>query len=170
MFRHTRLALAAGCILTVGCTGDPVVLEPALDTARHPAVETFPIRDEFELPCDGFTAHVTYVGSGRATTYFDAAGEAVRLRIQSNVKGSAVNTQTERTLRDDESIIAVINLLTGEETINGAPAHVTAPGEGIVIHDTGRIVFDAEGNVAFEAGPHDQLDQGPLEAYCAALE
>jgi hypothetical protein len=65
--------------------------------------------------------------------------------------------------------VIVIDLVTGETTINGAPAHVTAPGEGIVIHDTGRIVFDANGNVTFEAGAHDQADQDPLQVYCSAL-
>jgi hypothetical protein len=63
----------------------------------------------------------------------------------------------------------VVNLATGSFTINGVPAHVTAPGEGIIIQDTGTITYDADGHVTFEAGPHDQEDQGPLEAYCSAL-
>jgi hypothetical protein len=63
----------------------------------------------------------------------------------------------------------VVDLVTGETTFNGTPAHVTAPGEGIIIQDTGTITYDAEGHVTFEAGPHDQNDQGPLEAYCSAL-
>jgi hypothetical protein len=164
-----RAALLAGWIFALGCDGDRLSPDPELAVSRAPAVEEFPISDEFDLPCGGFTVHVSYAGFGRATTYFNEAGDPIRLQIHTTVHGSAVNTSTGRSLSDDESAVVSIDLLTGETTINGAPAHVTAPGEGIVIHDTGRIVFDANWNVTFEAGPHDQADQGPFQAYCSAL-
>jgi hypothetical protein len=163
------VALVTVWILALACDADRLPVDPSLAASLAPAVEDFPITDEFDLPCSGFTVHVSYDGSGRATTYFSNAGDPVQLRIHTTVLGSAVNTSTGRTLRDNETIVIVIDLVTGETTINGAPAHVTAPGEGIVIHDTGRIVFGANGNVTFEAGPHDQADQDPLQVYCSAL-
>jgi hypothetical protein len=42
------------------------------------------------------------------------------------------------------------------------------PDGGTVIADVGRLVFDAEGNVTFEAGPHPAL-HGDFAALCAAL-
>jgi hypothetical protein len=164
-----RAALVTVWIFALACDGDRIPVDPDLAASRAPAVKDFPINDELDLPCDGVTLHVSYAGSGRATTYFNDAGDPVRLLIRTTVQGSAVNTSTGRTLTDNETIVIVIDLVTGETTINGAPAHVTAPGEGIVIHDTGRIVFDANGNVTFEAGAHDQADQDPLQVYCSAL-
>ena len=42
------------------------------------------------------------------------------------------------------------------------------PDGGTIIADVGRLVFDAEGNVIFEAGPHPAL-HGDFAALCAAL-
>jgi hypothetical protein len=105
----------------------------------------------------------------RTTTFFDQSGTPVKLQVQISLQGTVTNLQTGKTVKDDEHLVVIIDLTTGTETVNGAPAHVTAPGEGIIIHDTGKITFDAEGHVTFEAGPHDQADQGPLEAYCSGL-
>jgi hypothetical protein len=117
----------------------------------------------------GVTIHASYTGWMRTTTFFDPSGTPVKLQIQISVQGTATNLQTGKTVKDDEHPVVVIDFRTGTETVNGGPAHVTAPGEGIIIQDTGRITFDAEGNVTFEAGPHNQADLGPLEAYCSAL-
>jgi hypothetical protein len=166
--------LLSACIIALGCAGEELPVEataePSFADARSPTVEVFPIEDLFELDCGGFTARLTYTGTGRATTFFDGTGAPVKLVIHVKVKGSATNLSTGKTLKDDESTIIRIDLLTGETTINGGVAHVTAPGEGIVIHDTGKIVFDSEGNVTFVAGPHDQAEQGPEQAYCSALD
>jgi hypothetical protein len=128
-----------------------------------------PVNDEFDLPCGTFTIHVSYAGWIRTTTSFDQSGTPVELRIQLNLQGTVTNLQTGKTVSDYESPIVVIDLATGDFTVNGTSAHVTAPGEGIIIQDTGKITYDAEGHVTFEAGPHDQGDQGSLEAYCSAL-
>ncbi len=40
---------------------------------------------------------------------------------------------------------------------------------GIRIKDIGRIVFDAEGNIVFEAGRHDVKFGDATPQYCAAL-
>jgi len=49
------------------------------------------------------------------------------------------------------------------------PHRLHAPGTGAVIHDIGRVVFDAPFNVSFEAGPHAVL-HGDIDALaCDAL-
>jgi hypothetical protein len=46
----------------------------------------------------------------------------------------------------------------------------TIPGEGLVLFDTGRIVFDAEtGEITFAGGPH-MLRDGDVEKFCAAFD
>jgi hypothetical protein len=44
----------------------------------------------------------------------------------------------------------------------------TVPGGGVVLLDTGRIVFDSEFNILFLAGPH-QAANGEFDAFCAAF-
>ncbi len=48
-------------------------------------------------------------------------------------------------------------------TITGQRENTSAPGEGVLVQDVGRLVLDIDGNVAFSAGPHQGSD------YCAAL-
>lgn len=61
-----------------------------------------------------------------------------------------------------------IDLIEGTETDVGLVFRVFLPGGGTVIADVGRLVFDAAGNVAFEAGPHPAL-HGDFAGLCAAL-
>jgi hypothetical protein len=46
-----------------------------------------------------------------------------------------------------------IDLIEGTDTEVGLLFRVFLPGGGTVIADVGRLVFDAEGNLTFEAGP-----------------
>jgi hypothetical protein len=52
----------------------------------------------------------------------------------------------------------------------GNVASVTAPGQGVVAQEVGRLVFDAAtGAVSFAAGQHDLRLTGHVAALCAAL-
>jgi hypothetical protein len=51
----------------------------------------------------------------------------------------------------------------------GSIYQITIPGAGVILLETGRIVLDREGNIYFEAGPH-QLYDGNTAALCAALQ
>jgi hypothetical protein len=54
----------------------------------------------------------------------------------------------------------------GDVGIQAVPGVID--GGGTVIADVGRLVFDAEGHVIFEAGSHPAL-HGDFAALCAAL-
>jgi hypothetical protein len=58
----------------------------------------------------------------------------------------------------------------GTFTETGVLRHVPVSGEGIVLHESGRIVRPPEQGLPplFAAGPH-QLAEGDLAAFCAAL-
>jgi hypothetical protein len=51
----------------------------------------------------------------------------------------------------------------------GSIYQITIPGAGATLLETGRIVLDRDGNVYFEAGPHQFYD-GDSAALCAALQ
>jgi len=45
----------------------------------------------------------------------------------------------------------------------------TAPGGGIVLLDTGRLILDGDGDVIFEVGPH-QRQNGDVARFCASFD
>ena len=47
---------------------------------------------------------------------------------------------------------------------------ITVPGQGVAVLGAGKLVFDAEGNVIFEAGPHQVLHGDFVTLICAALD
>jgi hypothetical protein len=59
------------------------------------------------------------------------------------------------------------NLSTGETTTAGLRFHAYVPGGGVVLLDAGRLVV-ADGEIVFEAGPH-QLIRGDVEQFSAFL-
>jgi hypothetical protein len=63
----------------------------------------------------------------------------------------------------------LVDLPSGNEiTSVGLSYHVTVPGEGVVLLQAGRLVFDEAGEVVFEAGPH-QVRGGEFDKLCEAL-
>ncbi|HEU4897088.1 MAG TPA: hypothetical protein VFX88_05880, partial [Actinomycetota bacterium] len=97
---------------------------------------------------------------------YDAAGNPIRRQVHSNIEGTV--SANGITLREIEHGQTFIDLVEGTDTEIGLLFRVLLPGGGTVIADVGRLVFDAEGNVIFEAGPHPAL-HGDFAALCAAL-
>src|SRR5215211_7489379 len=63
----------------------------------------------------------------------------------------------------------VFDFVNGTFTETGVLRHVTVPGQGIVLHESGRIVSGLESEeLIFEAGPH-QLFHGDLAGFCSVL-
>ncbi len=46
---------------------------------------------------------------------------------------------------------------------------ITLPGQGLLIKNVGRLVFDENGNVVFEAGTHPTVTGGDVQGLCTAL-
>jgi hypothetical protein len=61
------------------------------------------------------------------------------------------------------------DLVTGTRTVVGKAFALIDPGQGIVIQDMGRVVFDAPHHVSFEAGPHEVLRADLDQLACTAL-
>ena len=149
---------------------------PVAVSAAPPVVETF--HDEgssaFAGPCpNGVTLVGTFTEDVRVTTFFDVAGTPVRLQIKVDVVGVVTNPETGQSVENPAHTTVFVDLVEGTEAQVGLVFKATVPGVGVVFHDVGRVVFDAEGNLIFEAGPHDVLNSGvahPVRAaFCAAL-
>ena len=149
---------------------------PAAGSAAPPVVEAF--HDEgsgaFAGPCpNGVTLVFTFAEDVRVTTFFDAAGTPVRAQIAVNHVGVVTNPETGERVADPSHQTIIVDLVEGTVAQVGLVFSATVPGVGVVFHDVGRVVFDAAGNLTFEAGPHDVLhtegDHVVRANFCAAL-
>jgi hypothetical protein len=91
------------------------------------------------------------------TTFFDASGNPIRVQVHENFVGVITNSASGNTYRDPGHWTVVEDVVNGTVTFHGEFFAIVAPGVGIVIQDTGRITFDADGNIIFQAGPHEAL-------------
>jgi hypothetical protein len=102
------------------------------------------------------------------TIYFDKSGTPVRERF--HVQQPSLDTAKGTTLRENDVFSDVINYRTGREWLVGATFKITAPGDGHVLLQAGRAVFDLEGNPLFVAGPHPLATLlQPFAQFCAAF-
>ena len=149
---------------------------PAAVAAAPPVVETFHDEGSFSFagPCpNGVTLVGTFTEDVRVTTFFDQAGNPVRLQIKVDAAGVVTNPETGESVENPAHTTVFVDLVEGTEAQVGLVFKATVPGVGVVFHDVGRVVFDAAGNLMFEAGPHDVLNTAGNHAvranFCAAL-
>jgi hypothetical protein len=114
----------------------------------------------------GFTVTETDTTSGRFELFFDNTGTPIRYQVEEHYTGFfSANGLTVNTAGAG---VGIFNLATGGETNAGIDIRVSLPGGGILYIDRGRLVFDANGNLVFEAGSHPSL-HGDIPGLCAAL-
>jgi hypothetical protein len=149
---------------------------PVAVSAAPPVVETFHNEDSspFAGPCpNGVTLFFSFTEDVRVTTFFDEAGTPVRTQITVNFDGVVTNPETGESVENPAHQTIIVDIVEGTVVEVGLTFKATVPGEGVVFHDVGRVVFDAAGDVIFEAGPHDVLnavgEHRVRAAFCAAL-
>jgi hypothetical protein len=83
---------------------------------------------------------------------------------------TSVNTVTAngKTLVDNDSFNVVVDRTSGVATYRGVVFNIQAPGVGSLLMDTGILIFDAQGNVLFQGGPHPAY-HGDVAGYCEYL-
>ncbi len=104
-----------------------------------------------------------------STDFLDRDGNVLRTVRHIRFQGTGTNDTSGQTLPLNGVRHIELDYVNGTWTETGVLRHVTAPGAGIVLHQSGRLVEGLEDQVSiFEAGPK-QLFAGELEAFCAAL-
>jgi hypothetical protein len=157
-------------LIVIGLAAGLAVLAPAAALATPPDIVRVPIQgsfiDEGASAACGFPVQAEVSGIQTIQVLYDAAGNPIRVQVHKNIEGTF--SANGITLREIEHGQVFYDLVEGTETDIGLVFRVFLPGGGTVIADVGRLVFDAEGNVTFEAGPHPAL-HGDFAALCAAL-
>ena len=103
--------------------------------------------------------------------FFDNEGNLVKIVEQVWGTDTFTNSVTGKAYPMDFHDTVVIDSATApsQAALIGVIFRLIVPGAGAVFLDVGRIVLDRQGNVYFQAGPHQFFD-GDLEALCTALE
>ena len=128
---------------------------------------------EFSVDCSpygfAFANEVKGEESLRVQTFYAENGNPVRVVLHDGFTETDTNSVTGKSLRFSQKWVNTYDLPAGTRTVVGKAFVMTDPGNGIVIHDTGRVVFDAPDHVIFEAGHHDVLHGDINQLACSAL-
>jgi hypothetical protein len=163
--RFPAIGLLA-CVIAVASALFP---GPARASSDRTIMGGFPIAVngvfEPESSVCGFPIIAEMTGEGRFQVFLDGDGNFLRAHVHLSVKGTL--TANGLTVRLGRSVNQFFEV-DGTVTEVGLVFRDSAPGVGVVLMDRGRLVFDPDGELAFEAGPHPQL-HGDFGDLCAAL-
>jgi len=166
--RKFRFSAIASIALTLALSG--VALASAPTSVEIPSVE---FDDPFVCGADP-VIHVSYTAPFRLVTWVDRDGTVLRdatFALRSRVvltdtatgkSLSGISPAIFRTAYNADGSIASL-------TVTGLNAAITLPGQGRILLDTGRIVWEGGfmGPTLFEAGPHEWMGSDDREAFCA---
>jgi hypothetical protein len=162
-----RLALAL-------VVGGMIAASPAAALAATPPLTgSFSYEDQFTVePGDpascSFPVAFDLQVRGTYQLFLDAQGQPVRFLMHAHLTGTGTangNYVIEHDAQND-----IVDLVTGANSTAGQ-IHDQVPFGGVLIHDSGLLRFDANGNLTFEAGPHQGFNGDPtaIQEFCAAL-
>jgi hypothetical protein len=142
-------------------------------SATAPLKETFVDEGIFTLPdvpCDGFVLREEMVSERiQITTYFDRAGDPVKIAMRANFFGEVTNSETGETFRDHVAFTETENVPAGTITVSGSSYHFVEAGEGQIYAEVGhKILVSEDGTVIFQAG-QDDFTQTDLQGLCGPL-
>jgi hypothetical protein len=139
-----------------------------------------PTRDDIGSIPYGFTVDCTPYGGAFANivqgteslwieTFYDTDGNPAKVVVHDGFVETDTNSVTGRSLGLSQTWVNTFDLADGTRTVVGKALVMTDPGTGIVIQDTGRVVFDAPEHTSFEAGQHKPLHGNLDQLACSAL-
>lgn len=142
--------------------------------AKAPLKEVFVDEGWFTLPdisCGSFTlTEVMDSESIQVTTFFNQAGEPVKVATRANFFGTITNTATGETFPDHASFTETVNILAETTTVNGVSYHYVVGGQGQVYAEIGhKISVTDSGEVIFQGGQDDLASDPDLATLCVAL-
>jgi hypothetical protein len=162
-----HLILAAGV-----ATAALAIAAPA--GATPPTHEDFgPVPYSFSIDCSpyglDFANEVEGQESGFVETFYGNTGAPKKVVVHDSFRETDTNSVTAEQFDFAGNRVETFDLVAGTRTVVGRSALATDPGHGVVIHDTGRVVFDAPFHVSFSAGPHEVLYGDVDELACTTL-
>jgi hypothetical protein len=124
----------------------------------------------------GFPIDLRTDGSFEITDYYDNGGTLFK-EIVHNHGGpftlTALNPANGKSTTTQSESLVSITYFNPDGSVasfsdNGLVYQFVARGLGTILHATGRLAFDGDGNLVFEAGPHAFRDQN-TDAFCSYM-
>src|SRR5215212_7818400 len=118
----------------------------------------------------GFTHSEHYAVMRTVTDFYDEEGNLFREVLHVRFVGTATNDVTGKTIPVNGVRHLVFDFVNETFTETGVLRHVTVPGQGIVLHESGRFVAPLDDTLPplFVSGKH-QLLEGDLTGFCTTL-
>jgi hypothetical protein len=158
-----RVLRAAGLSAIVVASA---VWAPAAASAAPPDHGSFSSHEVFvdSEVCapEGFSVDVVQDEAGTFRVFFDRSGEVAFMAVHIDYR--AVITANGHTIVERDKWMDVF-YPDGTARVVGDTVHIQGPGPGLVQHDAGQIVFNADGSVTIH-GPHPQFEG---QTFCFAL-
>ena len=125
--------------------------------AKPPSINTFTVVDDFEIiQCGDYNVRTNADTKITEKTWFDGAGNPVRLQVQLKVTRSEYYNDVYPEISASqgangvgENISIHFDFVTGAEHWTGNGFRLTIPGIGRVIWDVGTYKLDEDGNGVF---------------------
>jgi hypothetical protein len=175
--RAWMLALAvAGCTAAVQA-GAASADKPTVVERNHAYVREVPGAATCKPYGYTFTVSYHYDVVRTITEFADGDGNVLREVIEAHFVGTATNDTSGKFLPVDGERHIVWDFVARTWTETGTLRHVTVPGSGVILLQSGRIVYplpavpqpDVIPKIElFMAGPHDVFE-GQYADFCAAL-
>jgi hypothetical protein len=175
--RRWMLALAAAVSTAAVQAGAASADKPSVLERNHTYVREVPHAATCKPYGYTFTVSYNYDVVRTITEFVDDDGNVLREVIEAHFVGTATNDTTGKVLPADGERHIVWDFVAGTWTETGTLRHVAVSGSGVVLLQSGRIVYplpavpqpDVIPKVElFEAGPHDVFE-GQYADFCAAL-
>lgn len=142
--RKLFVALLLTMFMAVAAINPVLALQPEivhLQIHRH--------WDDFAV-CDGYNVIGDFNVTRQDVTFFDNSGNPIRVDYFVHYVGTLTNSVSGKRLDDRGDVKNSLDLVNGTFTQTGGLRHTTVSGLGIVIQETGRIIFDdATGGILF---------------------
>lgn len=172
-----KLSLSKGIRLASGV----IALLATIALSAQPAAANTTERTMFQVDdkavdrdsC-GFRLRFTFSGWVTATDYFDNSGFHYKTILKGRPGPFTVTVTAKGTTLTQHNTSYSTQIIYNPDgspktiTDNGPFNKFTVPGGGVVLLDTGHIVFDSEFDIVFESGPR-QATHGDFDAFCAAF-
>ena len=165
--RLSRRLLCSGTIVATIVLG---LVLPASAAAAQRERLSYHLEFVGSVDCDTFVDEYLDMYDVRETDVFDKAGTLVKIVYHIEHTSNDVNSVTGFTLHEHGHYTETDDFVAGTYTLTGNREVANRKGQGVVIQDTGRIVYDANFEPIFFAGgrKHSQFLLGE-GIWCDAL-
>ncbi len=173
-FARTTIGVLVATAGVAATMATPAAADKPLVFDEGQFSEDFVIPAEFG-PCD-FDVRLQEEGSFKVTVFFDNDGETRQAKIHTNGTSRWGLPGEDAVVTEHWVNNTFLELAPGSDentpplgvAVVGNPWNAHAGAGGILVNDSGRIVFDENGDLVSVSGPHEAFF-GEFDDFCAAI-